>query len=96
MLTRRALAHCYPTVAPPPYPPALKKREEEEFKKRIAARNKANANPDKARLLAEMAADRAEQKAGVLVGHPFTSHFLSRLQQCLCFKLGPHHRRLTV
>ena len=42
---------------------ALKKWEEEELKRRIAARNKANACPDKARLLAEMAADRAEQKA---------------------------------
>ena len=41
---------------------ALKKWEEEEFKKRIAARNKAR-DPEKARLLAEMAADRAEQKA---------------------------------
>ena len=41
---------------------ALKKWEEEELKRRIAARNKANACPDKARLLAEMAADRAEQK----------------------------------
>ena len=42
---------------------ALKKWEEEELKRRIAARNKANADPEKARLLAEMAADRAEQKA---------------------------------
>ena len=42
---------------------ALKKWEEEELKRRIAARNKANACPEKARLLAEMAADRAEQKA---------------------------------
>ena len=42
---------------------ALKKWEEEELKRRIAARNKANACPDKARLLAETAADRAEQKA---------------------------------
>ena len=33
---------------------ALKKWEEEELKRRIAARNKANACPDKARLLAEM------------------------------------------
>lgn len=41
----------------------LRKREEEEFKKRIAARNKTKQDPDKARLLAEMAADRAEQKA---------------------------------
>ena len=40
-----------------------REREEEELKRRIAARNKANACPDKARLLAEMAADRAEQKA---------------------------------
>ena len=74
MLTRRALSH---SVGPKPYPRALKKREEEEFKRRIAARNKANANPEKARLLAEMAADRAEQKAGVSVGRPFTPQFLT-------------------
>ena len=41
---------------------ALKKRQEEEFKQRIAARNKA-MDPEKARLVAEMKADRAEQKA---------------------------------
>ena len=41
---------------------ALKKLEDEEFKKRVAARNAAR-NPDKARLLAEMAADRAERAA---------------------------------
>jgi hypothetical protein len=41
---------------------ALKKLEDEEFKKRIAARN-ARGNPDKARLMAEMAADRAERAA---------------------------------
>ena len=45
---------------------ALKKLEDEEFKKRIAARN-ARGNPDKARLLAEMAADRAE-RAGAIPG----------------------------
>ena len=41
---------------------ALKKLEDEAFKRRIAARN-AQKNPDKARLLAEMAADRAERAA---------------------------------
>mgnify|MGYP000167222992 CR=1 FL=1 len=42
---------------------ALKKWEEEEFKKRIAARNRARQDPEKARLLAQMAADRAERAA---------------------------------
>ena len=42
---------------------ALKKAEDEEFKKRIAARNAKNVNPDKARLLQEMAADKAERAA---------------------------------
>ena len=46
---------------------ALKKWEEEEFKKRIAARNRARQDPEKARLLAQMAADRAERAA-----HPVT------------------------
>ena len=44
-------------------PRRAQKWEEEEFKKRIAARNRARQDPEKARLLAQMAADRAERAA---------------------------------
>lgn len=48
---------------------ALNKRLDEEFKKRIAARNRAKADPEKARLLAEMEADKAERRARGPVTH---------------------------
>ncbi|EEH53526.1 uncharacterized protein MICPUCDRAFT_68787 [Micromonas pusilla CCMP1545] len=42
---------------------ALRKLEDEEMKRRIAARNRARQDPEKARLLAQMEADKAERAA---------------------------------